>query len=250
MTEPTKNPDAPAATLCLYGNNEIGWGWLASLEGCPGRFSRHHLGDGTPNIEEYYCATNAIKVGLHEMFKAGFEGPVWIYDAGGERMAPTTTSTHDRVGILYGQLEWRHAPGFEIPVVDLLAAAVGPEDRKVGKAVWKKAAGGDETGWNWSVYTIMPSHGGFSLYRHVAEGLLDITSGGDFGAVARLCARLVRAFGPRSEAGDKIHSAGNALLAITMDQAHRQHLELNDPKLLAQIKKAIKTLLADDGDAS
>lgn len=87
------------AEVCLYGNSEIGAGWLASVNGIPGI-----LGDGEPKAKRSF--TQAVFEACESIRKDGItSGLVTVTAPGGE--------WEGDVGLnrpcYYGDIQWRPA---------------------------------------------------------------------------------------------------------------------------------------------
>lgn len=112
----TAKTTAAPAEICLYGNREIGAGWLARTP--DGRL----LGDGDP--VEGRMFTEAVWQAQDALEAAGVKGGrVRIFAAGGQRMAEEYL-THRAY---FGDLKWTAAPVIEISVEAILAAATPPQ---------------------------------------------------------------------------------------------------------------------------
>lgn len=103
------------AEICLYGNREVGSGWLASVPG------GHLLGDGEPR--SYWSLTDALWMAVGELRVMGVaSGAVRIFAPGGRFAADVKLS---EVGY-YGNLPWKAAPQYEIDVAELIRASGVP----------------------------------------------------------------------------------------------------------------------------
>lgn len=98
------------ATICLYGNWDIGFGYIAVL-------GDKTFGDGEP--VKFRSCTDCVWLACEELIAAGFDGLVEIYAAGGERRAVS----HVRKVGYFGNLKWERAEPLVIQMVDILAAA-------------------------------------------------------------------------------------------------------------------------------
>jgi hypothetical protein len=101
-----------AGSVCLYGTQRHGMGWLASSSD-----GKALLGDGQL---KYDGATAALWHGLLALKDAGYVGPVEVYAPGGERMAMASNA---RELPYYGSLEWGPANVWVIQAEDFIAAA-------------------------------------------------------------------------------------------------------------------------------
>ena len=100
------------AEICLYGNHQIGAGWLARLE------NGELLGDGEPR--QGRCFTSAVWLAADEVRKhVSQSGYAWVYAAGG-RMRAKIEIAH--VGY-FGNLPWESAAPLEISSEAIEAAA-------------------------------------------------------------------------------------------------------------------------------
>ena len=112
------------AEITLYGNHEIGAGWLARTKAEPGNI----LGDGEPVAGRPF--TVAVWMADNALKETGCKpGKVRIFAAGGERYAEAALGNIP----YYGSLEWRDASEFAVTVpAEAIEAASEPE----AKTIW------------------------------------------------------------------------------------------------------------------
>jgi hypothetical protein len=98
----------------LYGNREIGFGWLASHKG-------GLIGTGEPGHDSM---TTAIWSAVDALRSEGLDGTgmIVIYAPGGERCAVYRLDSVPTVG----QMTWRPAPTITITADQIAAAAQAP----------------------------------------------------------------------------------------------------------------------------
>lgn len=104
----------PVADVCLYGNTQIGFGYLTRVEST-GKMT----GDGEP--KEGRSCTDCLHLAKADLEAQGIAGKaqIAIFMAGGERVS--------YVGIqdvtYFGSLKWEVAPVLTINATDLMTAA-------------------------------------------------------------------------------------------------------------------------------
>lgn len=101
-------------SVCLYGSQSSGFGYLAGPDSNPAQF-----GDGEPRPGS---ATSAMWSGLLDLERAGFSGLVEVYASGGQQMAIVDNSKC--VLPYFGELKWGPAKVYVISVEAIKAAAV------------------------------------------------------------------------------------------------------------------------------
>lgn len=111
MSKRTKNI---VAEICLYGNSQVGIGYLATEKA----YNRTH-GTGEPCSGR--GATGAVFLACDDLKRAGCpDGLVRVFAMGGERMADIDLCNPP----YFGDMKWVPATVYEVAVEDLLAAAV------------------------------------------------------------------------------------------------------------------------------
>lgn len=101
------------AEICLYGNHDIGAGWLARIDK-----DRRMFGDGEPC--EGRSFTEAVYMAAGTLVANGCKGYAMIYDPTGRRQARVRLGGH--IGY-YGDLPWEPARQWQIDLDQLMAAA-------------------------------------------------------------------------------------------------------------------------------
>lgn len=90
------------ASLALYGNREIGAGWLAQVKGVKGEDGRPVVfGDHDPKRDRSF--SNAIAEGMAEIRSRKVMGLVRICDAGGARFVDIRLDS----AVYYADLMWK-----------------------------------------------------------------------------------------------------------------------------------------------
>jgi hypothetical protein len=109
MARTTKNTHV--ADICLYGNHDIGAGYLVSTR------NNGILGDGEP--KESRSMTEAVWLAQSELRLVEPKGRIRIFAAGGRMMAwlGVQETTY------YGNLKWERAAVLTIDAADIEAAA-------------------------------------------------------------------------------------------------------------------------------
>lgn len=110
MNAKQKNTVMENATICLYGNRDIGFGWLAVYGG-------ECYGNG--EAKEGRGCTECVFQACDALVKAGATGNVEIYNPGATMMA---TANVNRPGY-YGNLKWGPAKVWVIGVEEIEEAA-------------------------------------------------------------------------------------------------------------------------------
>ena len=103
----------PVAHVCMYGNSQIGAGWIAQLT--DGRL----LGNGEPRTHLGFTA--ALQLAKDAIKTAGvLYGTIRVFMTGGHRMADINLNKFE----YYGEIKWVPAAMLEVRTADLKAAAV------------------------------------------------------------------------------------------------------------------------------
>lgn len=120
MPRATQPSRSPVAEICLYGNMEVGAGWIVSIAN--GTKCGLLLGDGDPVKDRpmtaaVWLAVEAIKE------KGVVKGTVRIFMAGGARCADVELS---KPIPYFGELPWTAAPVYMVSA-EAIAAAAEPQ---------------------------------------------------------------------------------------------------------------------------
>lgn len=113
-----RTTEKPSAEICLYGNHELGAGYIAAIDRKIVTVSE------TADPKRDRTFTDAVFLGVGALRDTGYTtGTVRVYDVGGLRMADIQVSNPP----YYGSMDWKPAQVYEIPLADLLAAVENRE---------------------------------------------------------------------------------------------------------------------------
>jgi hypothetical protein len=104
------------AEICLYGTTRTGSGWLVCI--ADGTHTGRMLGDGKPR---FGSMSEAVWAAAMALFTAGIlKGAVRIFAPDGLQCADVELTSHIPP---FGQLRWKHAPGYVISAEEIIAHA-------------------------------------------------------------------------------------------------------------------------------
>lgn len=113
-----------SAEIALYGNREVGFGYLATVEG---KFGQTCIiaGDGQPRVGT--LLTDCLFSGRQALERQGVDGKatVAIYAPGGERVAYLPLRKISNFGAIPGTA-WQAAPVYVLSAAEILRAAEQP----------------------------------------------------------------------------------------------------------------------------